>query len=58
MGKRAVKLEQRGLLKRLRDEQDNRILEITELATTRYFSTMDAQRLDVAEDNDASESGT
>jgi DNA-binding MarR family transcriptional regulator len=45
-----VKLEERGLVKRLRDEQDNRILEITPLARNSYFSTNDAQELDVAED--------
>ena len=50
VGKRAVRLEERGLVKRLRDEQDHRILEITDLARSSYFATTDAQELDVAED--------
>ncbi len=49
VGKRAVKLEDRGLVKRLRDEQDHRILEITELAKNSYFSSSQAQQLDVNE---------
>jgi DNA-binding MarR family transcriptional regulator len=49
VGKRAVRLEERGLVKRLRDEHDHRILEITDLATHSYFASLDAQQLDVDE---------
>jgi DNA-binding MarR family transcriptional regulator len=49
VGKRAVRLEERGLVTRLRDEQDHRILEITDLAKRSYFSAPDAQQLDVPE---------
>jgi DNA-binding MarR family transcriptional regulator len=51
VGKRAVRLEERGLVKRLRDEQDHRILEITDLAKSSYFSATDAQELDVPDDH-------
>ncbi len=47
VGKRAVRLEERGLVQRLRDEQDHRILHITDLAEQSYFSLPDAQELDV-----------
>jgi len=49
VGKRAVRLEERGLVTRSRDEQDHRILEITDLAKRSYFSAPDAQQLDVPE---------
>jgi DNA-binding MarR family transcriptional regulator len=49
VGKRAVRLEERGLVKRLRDEHDHRILEITALAESNYFSSAEAQQLDVDE---------
>ncbi|HBP88243.1 MAG TPA: helix-turn-helix domain-containing protein [Nitrospirales bacterium] len=47
VGKRAVRLEERGLVKRLRDGSDHRILEITELAKNSYFSSSEGQQLDV-----------
>src|SRR5215470_6484476 len=37
VGKRAVRLEERGLVTRLRDEQDRRLLEITDLAKGQLF---------------------
>lgn len=49
VGKRAVRLEERGLVTRSRDEQDHRILEITDLAKRSYFSAPEAQQLDVPE---------
>jgi DNA-binding MarR family transcriptional regulator len=49
VGKRAIRLEERGLVKRLRDEHDHRILEITDLAKDSYFSSAEAQQLDVDE---------
>ncbi|MCX5734707.1 MAG: hypothetical protein NTW68_10310 [candidate division NC10 bacterium] len=57
VGKRAVRLEQRGLVKRLRDEHDHRILEITELARNSYFSSPEGQQLDVEEAPDTAEEG-
>jgi DNA-binding MarR family transcriptional regulator len=53
VGKRAIRLEERGLVKRSRDEHDHRILEITDLAESSYFSSIEAQQLDVAEDEDS-----
>lgn len=50
VGKRAVRLEERGLVKRTRDEQDNRIIEITDLAESSYFSTAGEGDLDVPPD--------
>jgi DNA-binding MarR family transcriptional regulator/Cdc6-like AAA superfamily ATPase len=50
VGKRAVRLEERGLVKRLRDEQDHRILQITDLAEDSYFAASDVQDLDVPSD--------
>jgi DNA-binding MarR family transcriptional regulator len=49
VGKRAVRLEDRGLVKRLQDEHDHRILQITELAKNSYFASSEAQQLDVDE---------
>ena len=46
-----MRLEERGLVKRLRDEQDHRILEITPLATKSYFSSSDGKDLDVPPDS-------
>ena len=56
VGKRAVRLEERGLVKRLRDEQDHRILQITPLATESYFASSDAEHLDVPPDASEDES--
>lgn len=53
VGKRAIRLEERGLVKRLRDKQDRRTLEITDLAKGSYFSSPEVQRLDVGEAVDA-----
>ena len=49
VGKRAVKLEERGLVKRKQDGHEHRILEITDLAKNSYFSSSEAQQLDVTE---------
>jgi DNA-binding MarR family transcriptional regulator len=51
VGKRAVRLEERGLVKRLRDGQDHRILEITPLATNSYFAASDVKELDLPPDS-------
>jgi hypothetical protein len=48
VGKRAVRLEERGLVKRSRDEDDHRIIEITDLAETSYFSSPEVNELDIA----------
>jgi len=56
VGKRAVRLEERGLVKRLRDGQDHRILEITSLATKSYFSSSDLNELDLPPDATQDES--
>jgi DNA-binding MarR family transcriptional regulator len=56
VGKRAIKLEERGLVKRLRDEHDHRILEITTLAKDSYFSSAEARKLDVDEARETMES--
>ena len=53
VGKRAVRLEDRGLVKRLQDEHDHRILQITELARNSYFSSSEAQQLDVDESKES-----
>lgn len=47
VGKRSVKLEERGLVKRLRDDQDHRTIEITDLAESSYFSSPCAQELNI-----------
>ena len=47
VGKRAVRLEERGLVRRLRDDHDHRLLEITDLAQTSYFSSLEAQQLEL-----------
>jgi DNA-binding MarR family transcriptional regulator len=49
VGKRAIRLEEQGLVKPLRDEHDHRILEITDLAKDSYFSSAEAHQLDVDE---------
>lgn len=51
VGKRAVHLEDRGLVKRSRDTQDHRILEITDLAKESYFAAPDARELDIVQDD-------
>lgn len=50
VGKRAVRLEERGLVKRSRDESDHRIIEITDLAEASYFSSPEVKELDVPTD--------
>jgi DNA-binding MarR family transcriptional regulator len=53
-------LEERGLVKRLRDEQDHRLLQITDLAESSYFAASHVQELDVPLDDqqdDVGESG-
>jgi len=52
VGKRAIRLEDRGLVKRPRDEHGNRILEITDLAKNSYFSSREAEQLDVDKDKE------
>lgn len=51
VGKRAVRLEERGLVKRLRDQQDHRLLQITDLAEKSYFAASHIQELDVPLDD-------
>lgn len=47
IGKRAVKLADRGLVKRYQDEQKNRLFEITDLAEDTYFADGAVERLDI-----------
>lgn len=47
IGKRSVRLEERGLVKRTRDESNNRIIEITDIAEASYFSDPESNALDV-----------
>lgn len=51
VGKRAVRLEERGLVKRIKDEQDKRIIELTELAENSYFSSTGEGDLDIPPDH-------
>jgi Cdc6-like AAA superfamily ATPase/DNA-binding MarR family transcriptional regulator len=55
IGKRGVKLADRGLVKRYQDEQKNRLFEITDLAQESYFAEGVMESLDIP--LDPSESG-
>jgi len=47
IGKRSVRLEERGLVTRARDANNNRIIEITDAAEASYFSDTQSNSLDV-----------
>ena len=52
VGRRSVRLEERGLVKRLKDENNNRIIEITDIAEASYFAGNESKSLDIGnEDN-------
>lgn len=58
VGKRAIRLEDRGLVQRSTDDHDHRVLEITVLAKTSYFSPSTTEQLDVGEiENAAKDDG-
>lgn len=48
---RPIKLEERGLLERTRDQQDHRILKISDLAEEGYFSSPDTKDRQIDESN-------
>lgn len=47
VGRRSVRLEERGLVKRIKDENNNRVIEITDIAEASYFSDSEENALDV-----------
>ncbi|QOJ21212.1 MAG: MarR family transcriptional regulator [Gammaproteobacteria bacterium] len=47
VGRRSVRLEERGLVKRIKDENNNRIIKITDIAEASYFSDSESNVLDV-----------
>jgi DNA-binding MarR family transcriptional regulator len=47
ISRRAINLEDRGLVKRTSNDKDQRLLEITDLAEKSYFSDLESRELDL-----------
>lgn len=47
VSRRSVRLEERGLVKRIKDENNYRIIKITDIAEASYFSDSESNALDV-----------
>jgi len=52
VGRRSVRLEERGLVRRIKDDNNNRIITITDIAEASYFSDSEANALDVGDAED------
>ena len=50
VGKRAVRLEDRGLVTRSKDDANNRFIQITDIAESTYFTGDHSGELDVGSD--------